>query len=95
MFLITENMHGRFLEISSRQLGIYYCGETLGTDSCFVAYNMHWLKHSFALPALRKGRKWYRAVSTEEGVLKEMEELDNQKEVTVAERTIVIFVGKE
>lgn len=82
-------------EISSRQLGIYYCGETLGTDSCFVAYNMHWLKHSFALPALRKGRKWYRAVSTEEGVLKEMEELDNQREVTVAERTIVIFVGKE
>lgn len=82
-------------EISSRQLGVYYCGEGIGEDSCFVAYNMHWLKHSFALPALKKGKKWYCAVSTDIGVMKEMEELDNQREVIVGDRTIEIFVGKE
>lgn len=53
------------------------------------------MKHSFALPALKKGKKWYCAVSTDTGVMKEMEELDNQREVIVGDRTIEIFVGKE
>lgn len=81
-------------EISSRQLGIYYYGEAFGDVSCFVAYNMHWLAHSFALPALGKKKKWYLAVSTQRGVLKEEVLLENQKEVIVDERTICIFIGK-
>lgn len=81
-------------EISSRQLGIYYYGEAFGDVSCFVAYNMHWLAHSFALPALGKKKKWYLAVSTQKGVLKEEVLLENQKEVIVDERTICIFIGK-
>ena len=59
-----------------------------------MAYNMHWLSHSFALPALTKGKKWYLAVSTKEGVLEEEQLLENQKEVMIDERTICIFVGK-
>ena len=81
-------------EISSRQLGIYYYGEAFGDVSCFVAYNMHWLAHSFALPAMKKKKKWYLAVSTQKGVLKEEVLLENQKEVIVDERTICIFIGK-
>lgn len=81
-------------EVSSRQLGIYYYGEAFDDVSCFVAYNMHWLSHSFALPALTKGKKWYLAVSTKEGVLEEEQLLENQKEVMIDERTICIFVGK-
>ncbi len=81
-------------EVSSRQLGIYYYGEAFGDVSCFVAYNMHWLSHSFALPALAKGKKWYMAVSTKEGVLAEEKLLENQKEVNLDERTICIFVGR-
>lgn len=81
-------------EVSSRQLGIYYYGEAFADVSCFVAYNMHWLSHSFALPALAKGKQWYIAVSTGEGVLKEERLLKNQREVIVDERTICIFIGK-
>ncbi|WP_461812079.1 alpha-amylase family glycosyl hydrolase [Faecalimonas sp.] len=81
-------------QISSRQLGIYYCGEGMGENSCFIAYNMHWLKHSFALPALKNGKKWYRAVSTDMGVLESMELLDDQRKVMIGDRTIEIFVGK-
>lgn len=81
-------------EISSRQLGVYYYGEDVGDCSCFVAYNMHWLEHSFALPALGKGKKWHLAVTTTEGMLSEEELLENQKEVIVNERTIAIFVGR-
>ena len=57
--------------MSSRQLGIYYCGAKDGRTDCFVIYNMHWLAHTFALPALPKGKSWYRAASTDEGVLRE------------------------
>ena len=81
-------------EVSSRQLGIYYYGEAFEDVSCFVAYNMHWLAHSFALPALTKKKKWYLAVSTQDGVLEEEILLENQKEVTVDERTICIFIGR-
>ena len=81
-------------EVSSRQLGIYYYGEAFEDVSCFVAYNMHWLAHSFALPALTKKKKWYLAVSTQDGVLEEEILLENQKEVIVDERTICIFIGR-
>lgn len=81
-------------EVSSRQLGIYYYGEAFEDVSCFVAYNMHWLAHSFALPALTKKKKWYLAVSTQDGLLEEEILLENQKEVIVDERTICIFIGR-
>lgn len=81
-------------EVSSRQLGIYYYGEAFEDVSCFVAYNMHWLAHSFALPALTKKKKWYLAVSTQDGVIEEEILLENQKEVIVDERTICIFIGR-
>ena len=51
-------------EVASRQIGIYYSSQDKEEADCFVAYNMHWLEHEFALPALKKGRKWYRAAST-------------------------------
>ena len=81
-------------DVSSRQLGVYYHGEALGDISCFVAYNMHWLEHDFALPALSKHKKWYLAVSTEEGVLDKEKLLDDQRKVSLEERTIAIFIGR-
>ena len=81
-------------EVSSRQLGIYYCGAKDGRTDCFVIYNMHWLAHTFALPALPKGKGWYRAASTDEGVLREPEPMKEQKALEVDARTIVVLVGK-
>lgn len=85
------------LEVSSRQLGVYYSGADQtgeNDEDCFVAYNMHWLEHTFALPALPKGKKWYRIASTQEGVLDKAEPLDDQKFAEVKERTIMIFSGR-
>lgn len=81
-------------DVASRQLGVYYHGESLGDVNCFVAYNMHWLEHTFALPALKKPQKWYLAVTTEDGVLSEEKLLEDQRKVLVDQRTISIFIGR-
>nr|WP_330382197.1 alpha-amylase family glycosyl hydrolase [Mediterraneibacter massiliensis] len=79
-------------QVSSRQLGVLYCDEK-EEDICFAAYNMHWLKHTFALPALTGGRKWYRVFYT---CRKEQEEklLEDQRTIELEERTVVFLVGK-
>lgn len=79
-------------EVASRQIGIYLSGQEKEED-CFVAYNMHWLKHEFALPALKKGRKWYCIASTEEGILKKPIVLENQRKIELEEREIVVLAG--
>lgn len=82
-------------EISSRQLGIYYSAVSPEDEDCFVVYNMHWLAHSFALPGLFKGKSWYLAASTEEGVLKEPVLLEDQRRVEAKARTIMLIVGRK
>lgn len=79
--------------VSSRQLGVYYHGEGERESDCFIAYNMHWMEHKFALPALPKRKKWYRVFSTEE-VLEEEVLVENQKETVVNARTITMFLGR-
>lgn len=79
--------------VASRQLGVYYHKEGEPESDCFIAYNMHWNEHKFALPALPKGKKWYRVFSTENGLTEELPE-SNQKETIVQDRTIVMFLGR-
>ncbi len=81
-------------EVSSRQLGVYYCAVTLGGADCFVAYNMHWLSHEFALPAMSGKRKWYLKASTKEGILEEEVLLECQRQIKVEPRTILFIVGR-
>ena len=89
----------------SHHIGMMYCGlyaqkeDGQCDDFIYVAYNFHWEAHEFALPRIRK-QKWYRifnSVSEEEGgyFLKEEEELENQKMVEVAPRSISIFIGRQ
>lgn len=81
-------------QYANRQLGIYLSGAGKGDADCFIACNMHWIEHTFAVPTLSKGKKWYRAVSTSEGVCPEPAELENSKEIPVAGRTILVLIGK-
>lgn len=90
-----------------RQLGILYCGEygkkPDGTkdDYFFVAYNMHWEPHEFALPHLPKGMGWHVAFDTGDGVHNgyfepgQEPEIQNQKRKMVAGRTILVLIGKK
>ena len=82
-------------EVASRQLGVFYHDVEGKEEDCYVAYNMHWLEHSFALPKLPKGWKWYEAASTGEGVLAEARLVEKIKEVSIAERTIKVFTAKQ
>ena len=81
-------------EVASRQLGVYYSGTSLEAEDCYVAYNMHWIRHTFALPSLPKNKKWYLAASTKDGIKAEMICLGGQKSIEIEERTIVVLVAK-
>lgn len=90
-----------------RQLGIMYCGryaqkeDGSPDDYFFVACNMHWEPHEFALPNLPKKMKWRLAVNTDakevNGVYEEGGEpvAEDQKQFVVGARSIVVFIGKE
>lgn len=80
-------------EVSSRQLGVLYNDEGTG-DICFVAYNMHWLPHNFALPALTDGKKWYKVMETKEEGRQGTELLANQRVLEMKERDIAFLIGK-
>ena len=81
--------------VDSRQLGVYYNWENEEKVDCFIAYNMHWEKKGFALPPLEKGKNWYQIFTTEESVISKKDVLvENQREIIIAGRTIVMFVGR-
>ncbi len=89
----------------SRSMGVLYAGDYIEANSdgeekdvsFFMAYNMHWIPHDFALPKLPEGSEWRIAIDTGkegmEGIYKEGEEprLDNQRTVTLPERTILVL----
>lgn len=80
---------------ASRQLGVFYHEESTEKDF-YIAYNMHWLSHSFALPSLQKGMEWVCIAGTKEGVLDEKEAVPvKDKKVQLEERTIKVFVGRQ
>ena len=80
---------------ASRQLGVFYHEESTEKDF-YIAYNMHWLSHSFALPSLPKGMEWVCIAGTKEGVLDEKEAGPvKDKKVQLEERTIKVFVGRQ
>ena len=93
----------------SRSVGIFYGGDYIAAntegkeeDSFFyVAYNMHWIPHEFALPNLPGRGRWKIAIDTgaegTAGIYAEGEEplLSSQRTVTVPERTILVLTGKK
>ncbi|MCI8660900.1 MAG: alpha-amylase [Lachnospiraceae bacterium] len=90
-----------------RQLGILYWGEYgrksdgTGDDSFFVAYNMHWEPHAFALPHLPKGMGWHVAFDTDSGKENgyfepgKEPQTPSQKQIMVPARTILVLIGKK
>ncbi|MEH2956276.1 alpha-amylase [Candidatus Merdisoma sp. JLR.KK006] len=92
----------------SRSVGILYAGsyveagtEEKGKDDFFyVAYNMHWMPHEYALPGLPEEALWRVAVDTgiegADSIYQEGQEpvLEDQRMITVPERTIMVLIGK-
>lgn len=81
-------------EVLSRQLGVLYSGADVKDDNCYVAYNMHWNEHGFALPTLSKKKQWYQVFSTTgDGPMEEIL-LENQKKMELEARSVVFLLGK-
>ena len=69
-------------------------------DFIYVAMNMHWEMHGFELPQLPEGMAWHVFANTgmesPQDIFEPGEEplTDNQREVLVGPRSIIILVGK-
>jgi isoamylase len=75
-------------------------GGTVLDDSIYVAMNMHWESHWFELPCLKDGLQWHVFANTGAPVGQEIWQpgaeprLDNQCGLEVAERSVVILIGR-
>lgn len=95
----------------NRHMGIMYCGKYAKTaegkeDSfIYVAYNLHWIDHEFALPKLPSGMCWKVAMAScgrqeqealfqESGEQKESKQAASLYHIMVRPRTIVVLVGE-
>ena len=86
----------------NRHLGIMYCGlyeqkqDGLPDDFIYIAYNMHWITHEFALPILPKDYEWEVAYGTRTLVDNTLfEEDQEQKKITTPPRSVLVLVGKK
>lgn len=86
--------------ISDRQLGLYYCGKYQDSmEDIYILYNMHWERHSFALPRIAKNRAWYLCFDTDKDYkqnfnFEKIEKLAGIKEVVLEARSIICLLVK-
>ena len=80
--------------------GLYAETDGEADDFIYVAINMHWEMHGFELPMLPQGKVWHVFTNTgmnaPEDIFEPGQEpvIDNQHEVLVGPRSIIILVGK-
>lgn len=89
------------MENTSRQIGMMFngnYGENQEDEMIYVAYNMHWDSHEFALPHLGEGMAWYEVVNSgQKDGFRQPEEkfrISGVRQVTVEPRTIAVLIGK-
>ncbi len=92
----------------NRHMGIMYCGKYARIDKTkedvfiYVAYNMHWVDHEFALPKLPAKLQWKPVMmSASPRVMTESVKADDKDEKTsgqyrinVEPRSIVVLIGE-
>lgn len=84
------------LDDNNRHIGIMYCGRGLDGESpdyLYIASNMHWDSHRFALPSIADF-EWTKALETTENMLV----VDSEKKtgyIDVSPRSVTVLVGKK
>lgn len=83
------------MENYSRHIGIMYCGqnEEGEGDYIYIAYNMHWNSHRFALPSIAN-HKWISVLSTEQNSVV-FDEDKNMDYIDIAPRSVTILTGRK
>lgn len=98
----------------NRHLGIMYCGlyekraDDRPDDFLYIAYNMHWITHEFALPILPQDYVWEQEFGSREFLTPETERKQipplqkeeergkvEEKMVAVPPRSVLVLVGKK
>lgn len=83
----------------NRHFGIMYCGKYAknadGSEDDFIyaAYNLHWEKHTFALPSLPEGKQWYVEFDSSDSTHNE-NDINESRHVTADARSIMVLVGR-
>jgi isoamylase len=76
-------------------------GEASADQPLYIAMNMHWEMHAFALPALTSGMRWHVAINTDMPSPQDIweagqeKELENQGECLLGARSVVVLVGRK
>ena len=87
-----------------RHIGVMICGKYARLtrikedDFFYIAYNMHWENHTFALPKLPKGLAWTVCFATcEKGAAAVIHDTlkENEGSVTVPDRCICVLKSGE
>jgi isoamylase len=90
----------------SRTLAVLLCGKTGNGEASadqplYIAMNMHWEMHAFALPGLPSGMRWHIAVNTDMPAPQDIwdvgkeKELENQDQCLMGARSVVVLVGRK
>ena len=95
------------MDYRTRHIGAMLCGKYCTTDgkedNClYMAYNMHWEPHDFALPKLFKGRRWKLLLCTDETKTGEEPTAKSdlsgnavQSTVTLSGRSVRLYISEE
>lgn len=81
----------------NRHIAMMYCGRYARKenkredDMIYIAYNMHWEAHQFALPSLRGGYHWEVVSDTDSPV----DEATIVNQVEVKPRSVKVLIGKK
>jgi len=79
----------------NRHVGLLYCRDYEGKKNSYLylAINMHWEEHSFALPNMPKGLKWKEVISTGEnrGAEVMLNNFEEESKITLVPRSILIL----
>ena len=90
-----------------RHIGVMLCGKYCTVngkeDDClYIAYNMHWESHEFALPKLFKNRRWKLFLCTDGDASQENPTQEGvspdsaaQSVVTLPARSVTIYISEE
>lgn len=83
----------------SRHIGFMLCGDYAeGCDGRFyyVAVNMHWEDHEFALPRLPKKKAWKMLMKTGDKEITVIDSMENTADAvyTIEKRSIAVFMGE-
>lgn len=84
------------LDNNNRHIGIMYCGRGLDGESAdyiYIASNMHWNSHRFALPSIANF-EWVKAFETTDNLLVTDYE-KNTGYIDVSPRSVTVLIGKK